>query len=263
MRNKDWTNFNKLDAEIFPEDRVEETDFLRMLNSRRMFALESGSNQLIGYLYVAPFGDDAGIIGRIGVTKSLQKKGHCSTLIRYAIDWFLEQEGIRKVILYTQDFNINAHHLYRKFGFRTVGTTWHYFVPFNTIQPQGRYTFHEINIKEIDSVSRFYPETMPASQIQRWLENNLFVFTLKTTTEKIIGACRFTLDFPGASPFNLEIVKAFDDFIEGIRAYSLHSFDYVRITFTDNQELVKLMEHRKYKLHHRLYKMELNLAKKE
>ncbi|MFX1342858.1 MAG: GNAT family N-acetyltransferase [Promethearchaeota archaeon] len=262
MRKEDWNPLSKLDVEIFPEDSLSENEFQRMVDSQRMFALESESKQLIGYLYVAPFGDDTGIIGRIGVTKTQQKKGLGSQLMQYAINWFQEQGGIRKVILNTQDFNMAAQKLYTKFGFRTVGTTWHYFVPFNTIQPQGRYTCHEITAKEINSVSTLYPETMPASQIHRWLENNLFVFTLKTATKKIIGACRFTPDFPGAFPFNLEVVEAFDDFIEGIRTFSLPAFDYVRVTFTDNFELAKLMEHRKYKLHHRLYKMELKLPKK-
>lgn len=263
MRKEDWSSLNRLDIEIFPEDQLSEDDFQRMVTSQRMFTLESESKQLIGYLYVAPFGDDTGILGRIGVTKTEQKKGLGSQLMQYAINWFQEKRGIRKVILNTQDFNIAAHKLYTKFGFRTIGTTWHYFVPFNTIQSQGRYTCHEITTEEIDFVSTLYPETMPASQIRRWLENDLFVFTLKSTTEKIIGACRFTPDFPGVSPFNLEVVEAFDDFIEGIRAFSLPSFDYVRVTFTDNLELAKLMEHRKYNLHHRLHKMELNLTKKE
>ena len=263
MRKEDWNSLDQLEAEIFPEDRLNEKDFQRMLDTQRMFTLESESKQLIGYLYVAPFGDDTGIIGRIGVTKTQQKKGLGSQLMHYAINWFQEQEGIRKIILNTQDFNMAAQKLYTKFGFHAVGTTWHYFVPFNTIQPQGRYTCQEITAEEINSVSSLYPETMPANQIRRWLENELFVFTLKTTTSNIIGACRFTPDFPGAYPFNLDVVEAFDDFIEGIRTYSLHSFDYVRITFTDNQELAKLMAYRKYKLHHRLYKMELNLAKKE
>ena len=263
MRKEDWSSLNKLDIEIFPEDPLYEKEFQRMVNSQRMFALESETTQVIGYLYVAPFGDDTGILGRIGVTKTQQKKGLGSQLMQYAINWFQEQKGIRKVILNTQDFNIAAQRLYTKFGFQTVGTTWHYFVPFNTIQSQGRYTCQEITPEEIDTISTRYPETMPASQIRRWLENDLFVFTLKTTTEKIIGACRFTPDFSGAYPFNLEVVEAFDDFIEGIRAFGLPSFDYVRVTFTDNLELAKFMEHRKYKLHHRLLKMELNLTKKE
>lgn len=263
MHKEDWNSLDKLEAEIFPEDRLNENDFQRMLDTQRMFALESESNQLIGYLYVAPYGDETGIIGRIGVTKTQQKKGLGSQLMQYAINWFQEQGRIRKVILRTQDFNITAQKLYTKFGFRTVGTTWHYFVPFNTIHSQGQYTCHEITVEEIDSISTLYPETMPASQIRRWLENDLFVFTLKSATEKIIGACRFTPDFPGASPFNLEVVEAFDDFIEGIHAFSLPSFDYVRVTFSNNLELAKLMEHRQYKLHHRLHEMELNLTKKE
>jgi RimJ/RimL family protein N-acetyltransferase len=263
MRKKDWTRLDKLDAEIFPEDRIEETDFLRMLHTRRMFALDSPTNQLIGYLYVAPYGDDAGTIGRIGVTKSQQKKGHGSTLMQYAIDWFLKQKGIQKVYLYTQDFNMAAQHLYKKFGFRKTGTTWHYFVPFNTLQSQGRYTCHKITAEEIDLVSALYPESMPASQIRRWLDNNLLVFTLKNTSGKIIGACRFTPGFPGVFPIHIEAVEAFDDFIEGIHAFSLPAFDYVRVTFTDNFELAKLLKQRKYKLHHRLHKMELNLTKKE
>ena len=263
MCKEDWNSLDKLDAEIFPDDRLTEQDYQRMLDTQGMFALESDNKQLIGYLYVAPFGTDVGSIGRIGVAKRLQGKGLGTKLMQYALNWFQEKGTFRKVILHTQDFNISAQQLYTKFGFQKVGTLWHYFVPFNTIQPQGRYFCHQIKPEELKLLGSLYPDTMPSEQIKKWLKNDRFVFTLKTASERIVGACRFSPDFPGTFPFHLEVLDAFDDFIEGVRTFSLPQFDYVRVTFIDNFELAEIMELRKYKLHARLYKMELDLAKKE
>ncbi len=262
MTQNDWKTFEGLDAEIFPEDRVTKGVFDRLIQTEGFFGLESKRGKLIGCLRLAKFGDDAGHIGRIGVLKSEQRKGLGSKMMEFAIKWFQDQGKIHRILLYTQDFNKPAQALYTKFGFQIVGTTWSFIVPYNTVYPQKWFTAQLIQESEIQLVGQQYNTTMPMTQIRRWLGDEQLVFTLKDPMGNIVGACRFTPSFPGCFPFELGSLEGFDDFLNGIKAYALPTFDYLRITFTDIPNLATLLEKRKCKLHHRLFKMQLEPARK-
>jgi len=261
MKRTDWRALESLDSEIFPEDRISREEFIRFTNEEGSFVLESDSGVLIGYLILRRFGDNAGHLGRIGAAKSMQGKGFGTKLMEFALNWFGEQGGIQKIIVYTQKDNIVAQSLYKKFGFEAVATTWHYFVPFDTLNPSGRYSCQLIQSSEIKVVGQRYNVSLPAAQIQRFIERGQLVFTLKSPDKKIVGVCRFSPSFPGCFPFEIEHVESFDDFISGLYPHSLPEFDFVRVTFTDNDELANLCKNRSYKLHHILYKMQLELIK--
>jgi ribosomal-protein-alanine N-acetyltransferase len=261
MKKEDWAAFKPLDTQLFPDDPIDIEHFQRMLETKGVFALTTKHDKIIGYLYVNRFGDTHGHLGRIGVSQDFQNQGFGTKLMEYALRWFREQGGITIARLYTQDFNTTAQHLYEKFGFKVKGTTWHYFIPFTAISPQGKCTCHPVKDEEIDVLAKRYKDSMPAVQIHRWLENQLLVLTLKNPQGKIVGACRFSPSFPGCFPFEIDTILCFDDFIYELQKFSLTIYDYVRITFTDLPELVRLMEHRNYKLHHRLHKMELSIKK--
>ncbi|MDF1541053.1 MAG: GNAT family N-acetyltransferase, partial [Candidatus Thorarchaeota archaeon] len=205
------------------------------------------------------FGEDEGYIQKIAVSSPYQGKGYGSMLMDHANEWFRGQGGIKTVHLYTQQDNHVAHELYKKHGFAVTGTTWHYFVPRDSLRPTGFYKCQEIKKDEIDEVGNKY-EALPAVQIRRFLENVRYhIMTLKDKESQIIGVCRFTPSFPGCFPFLMEIPEAFDDFLTGLEPYSLPEFDYVRVTFTDIPKVAKLCEERGYKLHHKLFKMSLEL----
>ena len=258
LKTTDRDEFQLMDQEIFPDDAVEEDWFNNRVNLDGAFALvEDG--RIIGNLIVTPFGEDEAVLGRIGVAKSHQGKGYGSLLMEYAIDWFQEQGGIRAVHLYTQDFNKTAQSLYKKYGFKRIGTTWHYFVPYTSIEPKNRYTCHEIQEEEIESVVKIFP-SIPAQIIRAYIarENEIFI-VLKNKEGDIHGACRFTPSFPGCMPFEITDLECFDDFMFGLMGFKLQEHDYCRVTFTDNPELANLCERRDYRLHHRLHKMELTL----
>ncbi len=263
MKKQDWTAFKPLDTQLFPDDPIEEDHFQRLLETNGLFALTTKNDEIIGYLYVTRFGEDLGHLGRIGVAQAYQNHGLGSRLMEFALQWFQEQGGINTIRLYTQDFNAKAQRLYEKFKFRITGTTWHYIIPFNSIHPQGKYTCHIIQDHEVRILQKRYPDSMPAAQIRRWLERDSLVLTLKNSQGQIIGVCRFSPSFPGCFPFELDAISCFDDFIHELQKFSLPNYDYVRVTFTDFPELAQLMEHRNYKLHHRLHKMELSLEKRK
>lgn len=259
MTSEDWNNFHQFDIDIFPEDSIAEDWFKKRVERDGIFALEY-NNQIVGQLIVALFGENEGHFGRIGVSRNHQGKGYGNLLMMYGIEWFRKQKIIKQIHLYTQDHNKIAQNLYRKFGFSITGTTWHYFVPFASLNPLNMYTCQKILENEIDPVGEKYNDTLPAAQIRRFLTyDDFYVLTLKDSNKDIVGACRFTPSFPGCFPFVLDYVDSFDDFLVGMKPFSLPEFDYTRITFTDYPKVAKLCEERAYKLHHRLFKMSLKL----
>ncbi|MHA2141506.1 MAG: GNAT family N-acetyltransferase [Candidatus Thorarchaeota archaeon] len=261
IREDDWPEFQIIDDELFPDDLMDRESFTRIISRGSFFALES-DGKIIGMLAVSKFGEDAGHLGRIGVTTSMQNQGLGARLMKHAVDWF-RNENLAQAILYTQDHNKHAQHLYKKFGFEVIGTTWHYFVPFRTITPSGNYRCDLIQEDEIELVGRKYHNYLPAAQIRRFLETEgQYVFVLKNKEADIIGACRFTPTFPGCMPFRIDNLDAIDDFLSGLNEHSLPEYDYVRLTFTDNEGLAALCDSRGYKQHHRLYRMMAEVPRK-
>ncbi|MHA2064402.1 MAG: GNAT family N-acetyltransferase [Candidatus Thorarchaeota archaeon] len=259
MRAEDWKEYEKLDEELFPDDRVNHESFQKQFTKDGFFALDVG-DRLAGMLIVSRFGEDAGHLARIGVAKSMQNRGLGARLMEYALEWF-RNEKISNAILYTQDHNKQAQHLYKKFGFERVGTTWHYFVPFDSLIPSGNYLCANIHENEIESVGEKYHEYLPAAQIRRFLQSeDSQVLVLKSKVGDIVGACRFTPSFPGCMPFRIDNLDTLDDFISGLQALSLLEYDYIRLTFTDNEDLAAICDKRGYKQHHRLYRMRVEIS---
>ena len=250
---EDWAPIHEIDLEIFPDDLLDEDNFMRGVDHEGCFTMVL-DDLVVGYLSLARFGEDEGHIGRIGVAKSHQRQGFGSLLMKHAMAWFSERD-ITAVHLYTQDFNTSAQLLYKKFGFAVSGITWHYFVPLTSLKPTGKYTCEEIQDQEIEEVaSRF--SSLPVAQIRRLIEReDSLVLTLKNKDGDILGACRFTPWFSGCFPFEITQLESFDDFVAGLEPFSQPGFEHRRLTFTDNHELAALCEEREYKLHHRLYKM--------
>ena len=256
----DWSSFEILDQETFPDDRVTKKYFDLYLASDGFYALESDNGDLLGYVKITDLKDGTGFMSRIAVAKAQQRQGLGSKLMEFCLQWF-RTRNIRQVDLNTQDFNESAQRLYQKFGFNRIGTMWHYFFSFKALQSAShRYHIQLLQPEEIDLVYQLFPETMGLSRIRLWLErDDLEIYTLKNRTGNIVGACRFTPSFPGCSPFELKHLDGLDDFVAGLRPLIPQEFDYIRLTFTNNPELAKTLEERRCKLHHRLYQMRLRL----
>lgn len=260
MTNNDWDILHEMEQEILEEDQLRKDHFINMVKKGNYFAMEI-DGQFVGELYVNRFGSDEAHLRRIGVAKLHQRKGYGTILMKHAIDWFKKEDGISTVHLYTQDHNIPAQSLYKKFGFKVTGITWHYFVPFASLKPERKYTCQEILDDEIDFVGDTFT-TLPTAQIRRFLEDTVtkhYILTLKDKKGNLVGATRFTPSFPGSFPFEITEIEGFDDFISSQMEFSLPDYDYSRVTFTDMPELANLCDKRKYRLHHRLHKMTVTL----
>jgi ribosomal-protein-alanine N-acetyltransferase len=254
---EDWEEFHKMNIEIFPEDAVWEDSFRKHVQGEGFFILEL-DDEMIGFLIVQRYGKDEGYVRGIGVLEAQRGKGYGRLLMDHALNWFRTQDDIRAVHLQA-DLNEAALSLYRKTGFKKVGTTWHYFVPFDSVEPRGEYSCHEIQESEIETVVNIFPST-PPEQIRKFLsDDDVHVLVLKNSDGNIKGFARFSPKFPGCFPFEMTSADCFDDFVSELKKYSLPEFDYVRTTFTNIPELAEICEKRKYRMHHKLYKMTLNL----
>lgn len=258
MRGNYWQDFHQFDILAFQDDTMRENQFRARVQQDGFFALYY-DDEMIGQLIITPFGDDEGHLGRVAVAPKHQGKGYGTIIVSKALEWF-KKRSIRTVHLYTQHDNHIAQSLYRKFGFETTGIAWQYYVPIHHIKSREKFTCDQIKEEDIDFVGTKYP-SMPTAEIRRFLRKpGQHVFTLKDKNKDIVGACRFTPSFPGCFPFEIDMVESFDDFMHGLQSYMLPQFNYIRITQTNNHELANLCERRGYRLHHKLFKMTLNIS---
>ncbi len=262
MRSDEWDIFKQLDEEIFvKEDHLAEEFFQERVQKPGFFAMESETSELIGYLVLGRFSEEIAHLGRIGVRKSLQSQGLGSQLMEYALNWFQNETGATEVQLYTQVDNLHAQGLYNKFGFRVIGQTWHFFIPFKTLSPSGKFTVHPLQPDEYQSVANLFPNSLPLGAIYHFLERKQDLYTFKDSTMQIVGATRFTPSFPGCFPFALLQLSGFDDYAKTFQSLCDPPSDVLRITFHENEPLASLCKTRGYKLHHKLFRMQTILEK--
>ena len=235
MRRDDWNIFHRLDIELFDaHDRITEDFFQKRVQKPGFFALETQQGGLVGYLVLGRFTDNIAHLGRIGVQKSKQNKGFGSQLMDYALNWFKNEKDVTEVQLYTQVDNLHAQGLYKKFGFTVIGQTWHYFVSFKTLRPSGQFMLHALQPDEHQQVADLFPTALPIGAIQQFLERKQDLYTLKDSSNRIIGATRFTPSFPGCFPFELLNISAFDDYVQEFQPLCDPPSEVIRITFHEN-----------------------------
>ena len=262
IRGDEWHTFHQVDIGIFDShDQISEEFFRARVQKPGFFVMETTEGKVIGYLILGQFTDEIAHLGRIGVARPKQSQGFGSKLMKYALDWFTKQEGVNEVQLYTQTDNHHAQGLYTKFGFKVIGHTWHFFVPFNTLNTTGKFTINRLKPDEHQKISKLFPQSLPLGAIQRFLEREQDLYTLKDAMNQICGATRFTPSFPGCFPFELLDLSAFDDYVLAFQPLCEPPSEILRITFHENEELAKLCETRGYYLHHKLFRMQLILKK--
>jgi RimJ/RimL family protein N-acetyltransferase len=263
MQSNEWSIFHKLDSVIFEkEDQLRKDFFHQRVQTPGFFAMITKNGRLVGYLVLGRFTDEIAHLGRIGIRKSMQNQGFGSQLMEYALDWFRKQQGVKVVRLYTQVDNLPAQGLYRKFGFKVSGRTWHYFVPFKSLRASGTYSLQQAQPKECQGIADRFPESLPMEAIQNYLKRKQPVYVLKDSSDRIVGASRFTPNFPGCFPFEITELSSFDDFVLAFEPLCDPPSDILRITFHENETLATFCETRGYHLHHKLYQMQLFLSER-
>jgi GNAT superfamily N-acetyltransferase len=247
MTAQDWDAFTRVGSSI---ETISADHFTRRVAKGGFFGLFIEPD-MVGHMNLNLYGDDEGHFQSIYIDLGHRGKGLSNTMMAHALNWYRERD-VKRVHLYTDVDNDVAHSLYKKYGFTVDSRSWHFIVPFSTINPSSKYTSHEILEEDIDAVgSRF--QRLPAGEIRRWLNNeSRMSLMLKDTQGRIVGACLFMPSFPGCRPFEISTVSCFDDFIVGIKARSLPQFDFVKLTFAGDDELAGLCKQRGYELVHEM-----------
>lgn len=203
--------------------------------------------KIVGYVNLNPYGDDQGHFQSIYISREHRGKGLSHAMMEHALAWYKER-GVRKVHLYTEVDNKAAQSLYRKHNFTLDSRSWHFVVPFSTLEPKEKFTCQEVSESEIE-VAGGFSERLPSGEIRRWhSSNDRRPLMLRDHEGVVAGVCMFTPGFPGCRPFEIRNSECFDDFILGIKARSLPEFDYVRVVFAGNDDLASLCKNRGYDL---------------
>jgi GNAT superfamily N-acetyltransferase len=243
------------------EETITDEGFNQRVLKGGFFGLFLG-DLLVGYMNLNLFSNDEGHFQSIFIGEEHRGKGHSNILMEHAIKWYQEQ-GVKRVHLYTEVDNEVAQGLYRRHGYEIDSRAWHFIVPFSTVKPKKKYTCQDVIEDEMDLVGNL-SHRLPAGELRRWGESeNRRALALKDNQEEVKGACLFAPSFPGCRPFEIQSLDCFDDFIIGIKKRSLPEFDYVRIVFSDNDDLAGLCKDRGYELFDEMFYFTKELVETE
>ncbi len=88
-------------------------------------AAEEGTSDVVGYLCLWLIGSEVHI-NNIAVDPARRRRGVGARLVRFALDW-ARGHSAQRVTLEVRASNHSAQALYRRFGFRAVGTRRNYY----------------------------------------------------------------------------------------------------------------------------------------
>ena len=117
-----------IDKVLFPQDFWTEKSFLSSMKEHHAYCIVSknGSKESVaGYIVFSSVFDEGELL-HIGVSKEFQKKGLAGRMLSFMND-FGDTNKIKKWFLEVRRSNDPAVALYKKFGFKTVGTRKNYY----------------------------------------------------------------------------------------------------------------------------------------
>ena len=262
LTENDWSQFEVLELDAFPNDPNGKEDFLRWLDYDGFFGLFNDDQILIGYLYCRIYSGYAHL-HRIGVLSTERGKGYGSMLFERAISYF--EDNLSPLFnLYVESHNSTAISLYKKYGLEIVFESWHfilYLEQHNSFQtsPLKEVITRNLSLDDLPVVQTSFANS-DVNEIRGMLEDiqskkvsNKFIAMFDKSELKAIA--RMNAKFSGCRPFYISDLSYFDTFINELLKLKEPDKTYIRITFDDNDELANLCKERKYEIHHHLYKM--------
>ncbi|WP_308514206.1 ribosomal protein S18-alanine N-acetyltransferase [uncultured Turicimonas sp.] len=117
-----------IDKVLFPLDFWTEKSFLSSMKEHHSYCIVSknGSKESVaGYVVFSSVFDEGELL-HIGVSKEFQKKGLAGRMLSF-MNEFGDANKIKKWFLEVRRSNDPAVALYKKFGFKTVGTRKNYY----------------------------------------------------------------------------------------------------------------------------------------
>lgn len=251
----DWSEFKKMEDEIFPEDSTREESYNIGLSSPKglfVVMVHKESKEFIGYCRFLLYGT-LGYIQRIGVRPKYQQKGYGAILMDSAMD-NLEKAGATKFMLYVMQENEAAINLYKKYLFQIEYHSIQFEIPFKSLPKEPRGECRHIDWGEIQLLCLRFG--LNPYRIQSYFgQENQHVLVYQRMGQQL-GMCRFSPDFPGAFPFIIRDKDLALDFVAHLVTYITNKeFDAVKILIDQQQDLVDYMSDKKMPVRNRLYRM--------
>lgn len=123
---------NLKEAELFDEIWDSESNLTGMIeNDFESIMVAEEDSQIIGNIFIIPYGTKISYIFRLAVKNNHRKQGVASELIKYAIE-SLKKKGISEVGLYVDSGNLELQSFYKKRGFQI--STKSYFYMWNELK---------------------------------------------------------------------------------------------------------------------------------
>lgn len=258
----DFKNIIRIEAKIFPEDFfLSEENVIEIVNDHnKEFYIIQLKDNIIGYMIIN-FMDKILHLYRIGIIPEYQGEGYGTKLMEFLSIRIKELNFFDESILYVLRGNDAAINLYKKFQYEIVKRSWQFQIEYDQIKPSSENT-DEYSSKiipyskdELERISKLYDVTI--ERLNNLISpKNLFIeFYLGN---KSIGFCRFDPTFPGAFPFIIEHIDFYAISNELIK-YAKPDFDFVKVTFDENEQLAQFLQEEKFICVHEMFVMERKL----
>jgi ribosomal protein S18 acetylase RimI-like enzyme len=198
-----FEEFHDIDIECFPGEPLGSDSFDSCVQSDFWAAMIEERCVGYGYLKVTP---ELAWIARIGVRATERNQGIGARLMEVMLE-YCRSIPRHTVILYVQQDNPAAIHLYEKHGFSVADESYQYIVPVARLREDGR--FDDCLTLDAIPVSEMAPELQPTFPTQ-WSDlagqhdpPGVHVLVFRRDDGQPVGYCRLCPGFPGCFPFEL------------------------------------------------------------
>lgn len=250
-----FSAFSQLDTECFPDEPLDEVGFSTFISEDFWAAWHN--DHFVGYCSVSRKPDFAWL-RRIGVNQTYRKRGIGRQLMQAAVD-HSRMIGLPEIILYVQDDNGPAMHLYESFAFRKAEATFQYLLEvakLDDIRPnvvQKQLVVIPIDEVPLSRLPVFSRQWSDIASIHSPPYQHVLIFHDRNGIA--IGYCRLTPSFPGCFPFMINEPESYlINALKSLRPYMNPEKAILKLTI-DDPMIAQACESFRFRLNYTLYKM--------
>ena len=250
-----FEEFHKLDKQCFPDEPMSSESFNRCVKSG--FWVVFCERQLIGYSHI-DLTPDLAWIARVAVGPNYRNRG-IGNMLMEAMLKYCRKVNRTTVILYVQQDNPAALHLYEKHGFQISAESFQYIVPiFDFIEEQESDVGIRFDALPISEISEALRPEFPLQWSNLSESHNppkTYVLVFRVADNQQVGYCRLVPDFPGCFPFELSSSNKYLPIaLTKLKPFLSKQNKILKLTFS-NPMIAQACDTFGFKLNYRLYKM--------
>lgn len=250
-----FDEFHKLDKQCFPDEPMSSESFNRCVKSG--FWTVFCERQLIGYSHIN-LTRDLAWIARIAVVINYRNRGIGNMLMETMLK-YCRKVNRTTIILYVQQDNSAAVHLYEKHGFRISEESFQYIIPIHDFIEERKSDLGiRFDVLPISEVSEALRPEFPLQWSNLSESHNppkMYVLVFRVADNQQVGYCRLVPTFPGCFPFELSSPKRYLSIaLIRLKPFLSKQYEILKLTFA-NPKIARVCDSLGFKLNYRLYKM--------